>query len=83
MSKEQYADALKRYDQAIELNPDFYQAWTNKGNALGRLKRYHESLESCNEAIKIKVKFLLGIAEVVCLTIWGNMRKQLLPMIGQ
>ncbi|MFB2982117.1 tetratricopeptide repeat protein [Microseira sp. BLCC-F43] len=43
VSKQQYEAALQIYDQAIQINPEFYQA----------LNRYLESLESCHQAIKI------------------------------
>lgn len=48
-----HAEALKLYQQSLQIDPNFYQAWTNKGYVLGKMGRYQESLESCDRAIKI------------------------------
>lgn len=31
---EKYEDAIRAFDKAIEINPDYASAWYNKGNAL-------------------------------------------------
>ncbi|MFB2837806.1 tetratricopeptide repeat protein [Floridanema evergladense] len=46
--------AISIYNQLINRNPKFYQAWTNRGYALAGQKKYKESLDSCIAATKIK-----------------------------
>ncbi|MGB0564167.1 MAG: tetratricopeptide repeat protein [Spirulinaceae cyanobacterium] len=52
-----YAGAIAFWDQAIELKPDYYQAWGNRGLGLKNLKRYDEALESYERALKIAPDF--------------------------
>jgi tetratricopeptide (TPR) repeat protein len=49
-----FKETLKACDKAIEIKPDFAEAWYNKGIALGELGRHEEELKACDEAIKIK-----------------------------
>jgi tetratricopeptide (TPR) repeat protein len=46
-----YKDAIKALDKAIEINPQFKDAWFNKGNALRLLGRTREAYEAL---IKVK-----------------------------
>ncbi|MCK4733511.1 MAG: tetratricopeptide repeat protein, partial [Methanophagales archaeon] len=50
----EYELALKAYDKAIELKPDFAEAWNNRGVALGKLGRYDEALKAHDKAIELK-----------------------------
>jgi len=50
----QYTAALSVWDQALQVKPDFYQVWTNRGVALNQLKRYEEALASYDQALAIK-----------------------------
>jgi tetratricopeptide (TPR) repeat protein len=47
-----YADAIKAYDEAVKLDPNYAEAWYNNGNALYRQGKYDESIKAFNEAIK-------------------------------
>ena len=47
----QYKEAIKCYDKALEIDPNFIQALNNKGNVLRILKRYTEALDVFNKAI--------------------------------
>jgi tetratricopeptide (TPR) repeat protein len=47
-------EAIESYDKAIELNPDYSEAWSNKGVTLSALGRYGESIQSYNKAIELK-----------------------------
>ena len=49
---EQYEKSIEAYDQATEINPNYYQAWLNKGFSLDKLNRHEDSLEAYNEVIK-------------------------------
>ena len=52
--REQYEEALKWYDKVFEINPDYTQAYADKGDALFRLKRYEEAIESLGRAIALQ-----------------------------
>lgn len=51
-----YADAIKFYDKALEIDPKFLCAWVNKGMALSRLGRYQEAISAFDQAIEINPK---------------------------
>ena len=46
--------AVGAYDQAVEIEPNFYEAWNNRGIALLKLERYEAAIGSYNRAVKIK-----------------------------
>ena len=52
----QYSDALASYDKATAINPNYVEAWSNRGAALGKLGRNNEDLASINKAIAINPK---------------------------
>jgi tetratricopeptide (TPR) repeat protein len=47
-------DALKSYDRAIALKPDFAEALNNRGNALRALKRPRDALTSFDRAVAVR-----------------------------
>ncbi len=49
--KGQYEDAIKCYAHAIQLKPDFVDAWNNMGFALLKMGKIDEAKE-CNEKVK-------------------------------
>jgi tetratricopeptide (TPR) repeat protein len=49
-----FAGAIANYTKAIELKPDFLNAWNNRGTALYDLGRYEEAISNCNKAIELK-----------------------------
>jgi predicted O-linked N-acetylglucosamine transferase (SPINDLY family) len=42
------------YDQALSLNPDYAEAWSNKGNVLHELKQDNEALAHFDKALSLK-----------------------------
>ena len=51
----QFEDAIKDYDKAIDLRPDFlHQVYYNRGNAKYSLKQYESALDDYNVAIGLK-----------------------------
>ena len=50
----EYELALKACDKAIELKPDYADAWYNRGVILGKLGRYDEALKAFDKAIELK-----------------------------
>jgi tetratricopeptide (TPR) repeat protein len=49
-----FEEAIKKYEQAIRLKPDSYEAWNFRGIALLQLGRYEESIASFDKALEIK-----------------------------
>ena len=52
--KGDYEKAIENYDKAIELNPNYEEAWYNKGVRLGKLERHEEAIECHDKAIELK-----------------------------
>ena len=51
---EEYEASLKIFDKAIEIKPDYHQAWYNRGIALRQLGRLEQAIASYDKAIEIK-----------------------------
>jgi tetratricopeptide (TPR) repeat protein len=52
-----YDEAIKCYDEAIEIDPQSSLAWNNKGAALFSLGKYDEALQAYDRAIEIAPKY--------------------------
>ena len=52
-----YEEAIKHYDQAIDINPQFAEAYNNRGITKDRLGRHEEAIEDYNEVIRINPQF--------------------------
>ncbi|MCH7764620.1 MAG: tetratricopeptide repeat protein [Candidatus Marinimicrobia bacterium] len=52
--KEQFELALKAFEMAIEIKPDYGEAWHNKSVTLSQLGRNDEALKTIERAIEIK-----------------------------
>ncbi|MBE9146570.1 serine/threonine-protein kinase [Planktothrix mougeotii] len=48
-----YPEALKRYDQALNLKPDYREAWKEKGKILYQLEQYPQAQEAYDKAIQV------------------------------
>ncbi|MFW9996686.1 MAG: tetratricopeptide repeat protein, partial [Candidatus Odinarchaeota archaeon] len=55
-----YSEAVKAYDKAIEIKPDFYEAWNNKGFVILDQGNFLEALKAFDKAIEIKPDFHLA-----------------------
>ena len=55
--KGNYAAAIKDYDQAIILNPQYADAYNNRGNAKNNLGDYNAAVADYNEAIRLNPKY--------------------------
>ena len=53
----QYKEAIAAFDAAIKSHPNFPQAWTNRGFALGKLGQHLEKFYSCARATHIQPDF--------------------------
>lgn len=47
-------EALDWYNRCIEIMPNSYPAWREKGMALNRLRRYNDAKEAFDKASKIR-----------------------------
>ena len=52
-----YQVLLECYNKAIELNPNYSDAYCNKGSALYYLERYQEAIECYNKAIELNPNY--------------------------
>ncbi len=55
--EEKWLEAIASYDQAVAINPDFYDTWNNQGYALDELGRYEEAIASYDQAVAINPDF--------------------------
>ncbi len=55
-SQKDYENAISEYDRLLNIDSNYYQAWTNRGYALAGLKKYNQMLQSCNTATIIEPK---------------------------
>jgi tetratricopeptide (TPR) repeat protein len=56
LQQQEYQAALNTYNEVLEINGNYYQAWTNRGYALAGLKQYDKMLQSCISATVIQPK---------------------------
>lgn len=48
-----YPEALRRYDEALELMPNYKEVWNNKAKVLYQLEQYSQAQEAYDKAIQI------------------------------
>lgn len=56
------SDALKAYNKALKLNPDYLDAWYKKGVILGKLESHGEAIRAYEEVIRLQP----NLAEAWC-----------------
>lgn len=44
-------DAIRAFDQAILLEPHYFEVWNGKADALNRAKKYQDALAACDQAL--------------------------------
>ena len=54
---EEYDKSIDKWKKALELNPKYFFAYNNLGNAFLNLKKYNEAITHFNKAIEIKPDF--------------------------
>ena len=52
-----YQDAIKHYDKAIELRPQFTEAFNNRGAAKAELGQHKEAMKDYNKAIELNPQY--------------------------
>jgi tetratricopeptide (TPR) repeat protein len=58
-----YDEAIKAYDEAIRLDPDYAMAWNNKGIAFYSQGRYNSAIKAYDECIRLDPSYI---------TAWNN-----------
>jgi tetratricopeptide (TPR) repeat protein len=54
LRQQEYENALSQYDKLLNIDSNYYQAWTNRGYALAGLADYDKMLASCSSATIIE-----------------------------
>ena len=54
LKQKSFSEAIARYDRLLEIDSNYFQAWTNRGYALAGLKQYEAMRESCAAATIIE-----------------------------
>jgi eukaryotic-like serine/threonine-protein kinase len=57
IDQEKYEEAIVAFDRAIKVQPNFTQAWTNKGFAQGKLGKSLDKFASCAQATNVAPDF--------------------------
>ena len=55
---QRYKDALTNYEKAVEIRPDYAQAWNGQAKTLSELKEYQLALAAYDKAIQIHPNYL-------------------------
>lgn len=55
-------EAIELYKKAIELKPDYPEAWYNLGNCYGKTRRFNEAMDCMNKAISLKPNYVQALA---------------------
>ncbi len=53
-----YEEALKRYENAIEIKADYVEAWKEKGDTLSRLNQNEAAMDAYDRAIQLNPQYL-------------------------
>ncbi|MFZ3169264.1 MAG: tetratricopeptide repeat protein [Candidatus Methanoperedens sp.] len=67
-----YEDAIQAYDETLEINPQYADAWYNKGNAFKNIGRNDEANKSFEEASRLQeapgFEIIFSIAGLIMIT---------------
>ena len=58
--QERYAEAIAACRTALELRPNYAEAWNNIGAAYNKLGLYEEAAAACEQALRYKPDFELA-----------------------
>lgn len=53
IAQRRYADAIRVFERATQLNPARFDAWVNLGHVYGELGRWQDSLIACDQALAL------------------------------
>ena len=55
--QEKYSEAIARYTRALELNPNYAEAYNGRGNARYSIKQYYKAIADYNKAIELNPNY--------------------------
>ena len=56
-NKSEYEKAIEKYDEAIELNPNYAELYNNRGTAKDELGQHREAISDLNKAVELNPDF--------------------------
>lgn len=62
----QYKSAIKDYDKAIQIDPEFSNCYNNRGNSYASLELYELAIEDYGKAIQIDPEFAAPVYNIAC-----------------
>lgn len=60
MKNKNYTTAISVYDQATSLDPDYYEAWNGKADALNRAQRFSDALAASDKTLSLNPEYVQG-----------------------
>jgi tetratricopeptide (TPR) repeat protein len=60
MKNKNYSEALRVYDKAIMTEPDYFEAWNGKADALNRAQHFHDALNASDRVLILKPDYVPG-----------------------
>lgn len=60
MKNKTYSEALRVYDKAITLEPEYFEAWNGKADALNRAQQFNEALKASDRVLILKPDYVSG-----------------------
>ena len=60
MKNKNYSEANRVYDKAITFEPDYFEAWNGKADALNRAQKFTEALEASDRVLVLKPDYVQG-----------------------
>jgi tetratricopeptide (TPR) repeat protein len=60
MKNKTYSEALRVYDKAITIEPEYYEAWNGKADALNRAQQFNEALKASDRVLILKPDYVPG-----------------------
>ncbi|MDO9326427.1 MAG: tetratricopeptide repeat protein [Methanoregula sp.] len=60
MKNKNYTRAIDAYNEAITLEPDYYEAWNGKADGLNRAQRFTEALAASDKTLALNPDYVQG-----------------------
>ena len=70
---QRYSEALIAFDQVIQLKPDNWEAWAQRGDILQKLQRTQDAITSYGVALEIKPDYCEALVNREELRLKGTM----------
>jgi tetratricopeptide (TPR) repeat protein len=60
VNNKNYTEAINAYDKSIAIEPDYFEAWNGKADALNLAQQFTDALVASDQALKIKPNYVQG-----------------------